>query len=193
MQDGIVCDAKFSCDPSDALAVLHMLNKGAPPFMRVQAPDTAEGKAEFSNMFDSTHMEPGAQRADFPVCQLRDGDQALEVVLVPMIDQRQVQAPDGTWSQESRECFWCYRIVPGSLLAAMSWLKLHRMPLVLDLDDTLVVANGEGAMRDKRERVRSCFRPCMAPEAFHVLFTACLRTRGTMWCFTRSVRIPCGS
>jgi hypothetical protein len=152
MQDKLVCEATFGCDPRMVLSTLHMLNRGAPPFLRLRPSKHSSAAAAFDKAFGLAL--PSSKRAELPICLLRDGDKETEIVFVPIYNLEHVQLPNGMWTVERSMCFWCYRVVPGCMAAAINWVMGMRMPLVLDLDDTLVVANGESALRAKRERVR---------------------------------------
>ena len=158
-QSHIQCDATITCDPVLALCTLHMLCRGEPPFLRLRPrPDAPDAAAAFEAAFE--RLRPGAGKADrrscgLPLKSLRENDSDTDVVLVPMYDlQHRRNVATGRWAVEREMCFWCYRVAPGSVFAAISWITAARMPVVWDLDDTLVVANGEGALRDKRDKAR---------------------------------------
>lgn len=137
-----------------------MLCRGEPPFLRLRPrPDAPDAARAFEAAFE--RLRPGAggkgdrRSCGLPLKSLRDSDSDTDVVFVPMHDlQHRRNATTGRWTVEREMCFWCYRVAPGSVFSAISWVTASRMPVVWDLDDTLVVANGEGALRDKREKAR---------------------------------------
>ena len=155
MQGAIACDLQFNCSRRLALCILHVLNRGQPPFMRLRpageysAADDSADRAAFDSAFErilQTQQDP-----PLPVTRVGEGSEAFEIMFVPMHDLRAQKGADG--KREKVPCFWCYRVVPGAIAAAIKWMNSFRLPVVLDLDDTLVVANGEGALRDKRDKV----------------------------------------
>lgn len=151
MQDSIACDLQFNCSRRLALCILHVLNRGLSPFMRMRPLDEHAARTTFDSTFErilATERDP-----PLPVTCVAEGSEAFEILFVPMHDLVSTKGADGKWSYNKVPCFWCYRVVPGALAAAIKWLSMNRLPVVLDLDDTLVVANGEGALRDKRDKV----------------------------------------
>ena len=196
MQATLKCEATFACEVPLVLCTLHMLNRGAPPFLRLRANAEVDGATDaFDQFFESASVSQ--RRAQLPISLLRDGDRATEVVCVPIKDERHVQLSNGVWRKQAGFCFWCYRVVPGSMMAAIEWMHTQRMPLVLDLDDTLVVANGESALRDKRDKVCACL---LLPNTKRLLASRCCCCCSTtcaalstavLYCTTTSVALRC--
>ena len=147
------------------------------------------GDAEARTTFDSTFERILQSERDppLPVTCVAEASEAFEIMFVPMHDLVAQRGADGKWSYQKVPCFWCYRVVPGAIAAAIKWMSMFRVPVVLDLDDTLVVANGEGALRDKREKVRCpwlpsntvCARFARVLQTAAFRFLACFLVRGS--------------
>ena len=91
--------------------------------------------------------------AKLPTCELAlaDGDK-LEIVFVPIKSNDHVRQADGSFCCSNSACFWGVCSPPGTMLATMRMLNDNCMPLVLDLDDTVVLAyNEDGLNRMYRE------------------------------------------
>lgn len=142
---------QFNCSRRLALSNLHVLSRGRPPFLRLRPAGGASAEATFQGIVDAILVHE--RDPPLPVTTVADGAEVFEIMFVPVFDLSATHAPGGGWNYQRRPCFWCYRVVPGSVAAGIKWLTMYRMPVVLDLDDTLVVANGETALRDKRDKV----------------------------------------
>jgi hypothetical protein len=151
LQDSITCDLQFNCSRRLALCILHVLNRGAPPFLRLKPQSTPTALAAFESVFQRILVSE--RDPPLPVSCITDGAETFEILFVPIHDLSAERDGDGKWASRKQPCFWCYRVVPGAVAAGIKWLSMCRLPVVLDLDDTLVVANGEGALRDKRDKV----------------------------------------
>jgi hypothetical protein len=147
----------IKCDPTLALATLHMLSRGQPPPLRLR-PENIPGAAEtFEAAFERLQPPPeteGKRVIGMPLRVLKDNGRPTDVIFVPILDLQHKQLANGQWAIESEPCFWAYHVAPGSLFSAISWITQARMPVVLDLDDTLVVASAESSLQEKRLRVR---------------------------------------
>lgn len=152
VQDRLSCNLQFNCSRRLALSNLHVLSRGRPPFLRLRAARTPSAMATFREVVDAILVHE--RDPPLPVTTVSDGSEVYEIMFVPVFDLSATQAPGGGWNYSRQPCFWCYRVVPGSVAAGIKWLTMYRMPVVLDLDDTLVVANGETALRDKRDKVQ---------------------------------------
>lgn len=130
-----------------------MLNRGEPPFLRLRPSSTPSAAATWGRVFEI--ITPKDKPAQIPFAIVTDRGRETEIVLVPISHLQSVRGSNGRWCYQSCPSFWCYRVVPGCLHASIAWTHGGQMPLVLDLDDTLVVANGERALREKKSRVRS--------------------------------------
>lgn len=153
------CEATFGASVSMVLSILHMLNRGAPPFLRLRATRTPIAEAAFGQAFKK--VQGTNERGQIPISLLRDGDRKTEVVFVPVEGYERVKLSSNDEVNESTACFWCYRVEPGAMGAAIQWVTSVRMPLVLDLDDTLVYAQFESSLKQsKREKVRRVYPLC---------------------------------
>lgn len=122
--------------------------------MRLRPQDDPVARSAFNSTID--RILQSDRDPPLPVSYVADGSESFEILFVPVHDLVAQRGADGTWEYQKVSCFWCYRVVPGAVPASIKWLTGFRLPVVLDLDDTLVVANGEGALRDKRDKV--CFQ-----------------------------------
>jgi hypothetical protein len=157
VQNHVHCEATFGASISMVLSILHMLNRGAPPFMRLRAARApAAAEVAFGRVFKKVQGS-NDERSQIPISLLRDGDRKTEVVFVPVEGYERVKLSSNDEVNESTACFWCYRVEPGAMGAAIQWITSVRMPLVLDLDDTLVYAQFESSLKQqKREKVSAC-------------------------------------
>lgn len=119
--------------------------------MRIRPQDDPAARTTFDSTFE--RILQSERDPPLPVTCIADGSETFEILFVPMHNLIAQRNAEGKWTYEKVPCFWCYRVVPGAVAAAIKWLSMFRLPVVLDLDDTLVVANGEGALRDKRDKV----------------------------------------
>jgi hypothetical protein len=119
--------------------------------MRMRPQDSPTSRSTFDSAFE--RILQSERDPPLPVTRVADGTDSFEIMFVPIHDLVATKGVDGKWTYQKVPCFWCYRVVPGAVAAAIKWLGMFRLPVVLDLDDTLVVANGEGALRDKRDKV----------------------------------------
>jgi hypothetical protein len=161
MQDHVHCqDDPIKCDPMLAMATLHMLSRGQPPPLRLrpQNPGATEAfEAAFERLQPQNSTSAGSKKKGsigMPLRVLNHNGQPTHVLFVPIYDLRHKELADGQWVIEQEPCFWAYHVAPGSLYSALFWINKSRMPVVLDLDDTLVVASAESSLQEKRHRVR---------------------------------------
>ena len=141
----------MTCSGCEALAVLHALTRGLPPAVCVSAHTTPAWGTYFCKSVTELR-----NRQQVMFCEVPGEIVTRHMICVPMGPAAAAWHTLASANVQAMHCLWCYDVPVDSFLAARSWLSAGKLPVIFDLDDTLVSAMAASQIQKMLEDVRTC-------------------------------------